>query len=998
MYTLIRSYTVGCQEKNSSWQCVKSCFHKDGSFGSNPDFSAYQYLTFQAKVSNDVAGDDCHPTVSLGKRWPQYSSEPLTLAGSYVDAGSLSSTEYRTVVIPTSDFVAVEGDDWPVMNDVKALWFRSCGTAFSTQPVYEIMNIQLTDDPPIIGSASTTDSPTVAPTGTPTAAPISPPPTSSPVTSAPTSSPTTPYSLIFGATDDATSKGEAEAVSCLVSQASTVVGTPDYLEITPTKWHSGGLEIGCMEKNASWQCIKSCYYQGSFGAQPNFSLYSHLTFKARVSGHDGEGCLPRIGLSKRWPQYSSKDIVLAGSYVDGGQLVADEWRTAIIPIADFVANEAEWPTMDDVKQIWFKSCGTDYNTQPVYQISELMLTNDPPTLMPTATPTKAPTTSSPTKAPTESPSLATHRTTPSINGWFPIFSAERDAQVGKTWAVATNNEWPSADPSAADHAVTVHIPADQTVTYSQASSAKLDKVVVEGTLIIEPSGSDVKLTASTIVVEDSAVLDVRTDATSPYTVTIEIDGALNSTIDPQQTMVGLLSLSGNVNIDGNVVPTKMSALASNADASDTAITLSGSAAFVDWAVGTEIVLPDTQQGLSPGHWNFPNNEPNGYTDQTEIRSITAISTDADGNTLVTLESPLQYDHSLGCHAAYITRSITFITSPTSADRGHIMHTGAGSFDFKNARIQGFGRTTTDGIENTSIEDVSGLNFEDGLAQMTVSTAGTNQIGRYALHAHFSLVESLFYGNVVLYSPRNGLVPHNSRVLVEENIVIGANGSGIFLEGGLETGDVLNNFVIGTGGGTRGGDDGRFGTTEGTDMGHGGFGIWARAIYSQIDSNRAEGFFGRSPFAFFVHPGFIESLVIPDVPGTPQELAGKTLRQLGNEYEDVLTLNTFGSFASNSAYGTWQIGLDLSYFSKPANVPEGHIFEDMNLVALAKSGRGVSTIHSQVFTMRGGSIDAIYPGNTITAIFCNNCNQCQLNWQEEGVVDITGVEVLRGGNC
>ena len=153
-----------------------------------------------------------------------------------------------------------------------------------------------------------------------------------------------------------------------------------------------------------------------------------------------------------------------------------------------------------------------------------------------------------------------------------------------------------------------------------------------------------------------------------------------------------------------------------------------------------------------------------------------------------------------------------------------------------------------------------------------------------------------------------------------------------------------------------------------------------------------------PFAFFVHPGFLENLVIPDVPGTPQELAGKTLRQLGNECEDVLTLNTFGGFASNSAYGTWQIGLDLSYFSKPANLPEGHIFEDMNLVALAKSGRGVSTIHSQVFTMRGGSIEAIYPGNTITAIFCNNCNQCQLNWQEEGVVDITGVEVLRGGNC
>ena len=328
-----------------------------------------------------------------------------------------------------------------------------------------------------------------------------------------------------------------------------------------------------------------------------------------------------------------------------------------------------------------------------------------------------------------------------------------------------------------------------------------------------------------------------------------------------------------------------------------------------------------------------------------------------------------------------------------------MHTGSGSFDFKNARIQDFGRTTTNAIDNTFIEDVSGLNFADDLAQMTVSKQGTNQIGRYALHAHFSLVESVFYGNTVLYSPRNGLVPHNSRVLVEDNIVVGANGSGIFLEGGLETGSVLNNYVIGSGGGTRGGDDGRFGSSKGTDMGHGGFGIWARMIYSEINNNRAEGFFGRSPFALFVHPNFIGNLAIPDVLGTPQELIGKTFHQLHNDgYKDVLTLNTFGSFASNSAYGTWPVGLDLSYFSKPANVAAGHVFEDMNLVALAKSGRGVSTTHSQLFTMRGGSIDAIYPGNTITAVFCNNCNQCQLNWQEEGVVDTTGVAVLRGGNC
>jgi hypothetical protein len=44
------------------------------------------------------------------------------------------------------------------------------------------------------------------------------------------------------------------------------------------------------------------------------------------------------------------------------------------------------------------------------------------------------------------------------------------------------------------------------------------------------------------------------------------------------------------------------------------------------------------------------------------------------------------------------------------------------------------------------------------------------------------VEAYFTGNAALYSPRDGMVAHNSRVHILENVVVGADGSGIFLEG------------------------------------------------------------------------------------------------------------------------------------------------------------------------------------------------------------------------
>ena len=334
-----------------------------------------------------------------------------------------------------------------------------------------------------------------------------------------------------------------------------------------------------------------------------------------------------------------------------------------------------------------------------------------------------------------------------------------------------------------------------------------------------------------------------------------------------------------------------------------------------------------------GHYAFPNCNYNGcnYVDQTEICKIQSIDT---ATSTVTCGSPLLYDHAVGATVAYVTRSIHIKTSDTSVDRGHMLGTGMGKYIVKSTRIESFGRTTTALIDNSVLEEEIGYKFPDGLHRMNATKIGTNQIARYALHAHHQMMECWWTGNAILYSPRNGIVPHNSRAHVLNNIIVGADGSGIFIEDGTETGPVVGNYIIGTGGGTRGGDDGRFATQAGIDMGFGGFGIWSRGKLAMIMNNHCEGHFGRAPYAYFVHPLFLEDKVVPNVMGTPPEIVGLSAHDIGKLVGgEGLQIQTYGGFVNNTAVGTFQIGLDFSYFGT-LNAEVGSIIEGARIRSLA----------------------------------------------------------------
>ena len=115
-------------------------------------------------------------------------------------------------------------------------------------------------------------------------------------------------------------------------------------------------------------------------------------------------------------------------------------------------------------------------------------------------------TSSPTVRVIENPSLATHREI--HHHWYPLLDNSRDSSI---WLNAVNNQWPTIPTEADDHEYTVHVPMGSVVTYSASSSIKLDKVVVHGTLNIQPDAANVLLTCGTLVIEMMGALNIVTN-------------------------------------------------------------------------------------------------------------------------------------------------------------------------------------------------------------------------------------------------------------------------------------------------------------------------------------------------------------------------------------------------------------------------------------------------------------------------------------------------------
>lgn len=494
--------------------------------------------------------------------------------------------------------------------------------------------------------------------------------------------------------------------------------------VQPDPWRAGGLSFGCLGYTDGI-CSHSCFQDGE---RPDLSIHDTLTFMAKLENGESlvEECEPRIKFyGGGSPAKESNAIILAGSYVDVGSLVSNEWRRVVIPTQDL--KTGIWD-LDEPKTLRFLSCGTEVPAQPRFKVKDVRLTNSPPALR-SMTPT-----STPTIRVTEDPSVATHFYY--LNGYYPL----TDKSTG-TWLYADNNSWPDVPADAPAGEYNIAIPAGSHVTYSgMPSSAKLGTVVVEaqGTLDIVDSDGPTALILSTLRVDESGSLNIHTTGIS--FIDISFEGSIDRNSDPTELLNGLVSIGGSVSIEGEVVTNKRAEIV-QANAGTASVTV---ASQVDWVPGDEIVLPDTQVGLDSGHYDFVPAVYDASSD-SQLETATILDVDASG-TVLTLDRQLLFDHSAGAHVAMATRSIMLRSSPNSPDRAHVLHTGYGSFDVKNTRLQDMGRAGVRPFNSTTLEVDTSVELEDGLAKMIVTKWGDNQVARYGLHAHHSLVPMTFSGN------------------------------------------------------------------------------------------------------------------------------------------------------------------------------------------------------------------------------------------------------------
>ncbi|MEQ1929580.1 MAG: hypothetical protein ABL957_03485, partial [Parvularculaceae bacterium] len=219
----------------------------------------------------------------------------------------------------------------------------------------------------------------------------------------------------------------------------------------------------------------------------------------------------------------------------------------------------------------------------------------------------------------------------------------------------------------------------------------------------------------------------------------------------------------------------------------------------------------------------------------EVREIAGVS--ANGRTF-SLSRPLRFDHNSPSEAqaavpvGNITRNIVFrsMQADRLADRAHIMIATRESADIRGAAFQRLGRTSA-----LKAHSLPGRNADGE------EVAGDNPIGRYAVHFH--IVSGLsrddppsrFAGNVIVDSPKYGLVNHGAYVIAEDNVTLGVKGAHFFAENGSEIGAFRRNLAVYS----RGSSDTIRAREDGVaDFGHGGHGFWSQSPALTIEDNYA----------------------------------------------------------------------------------------------------------------------------------------------------------------
>lgn len=381
--------------------------------------------------------------------------------------------------------------------------------------------------------------------------------------------------------------------------------------------------------------------------------------------------------------------------------------------------------------------------------------------------------------------------------------------------------------------------------------------------------------------------------------------------------------------------------------------------LTDWFAGDKISLPDTRPfaaGQFSGDLGLSISN-TGVRFQTQREQ--AIIDHVDGN-LVYLMAPLRYDHvsyggqctnQITPEVALLTRS-SLITSEDASSpetRGHTMSMDHTVTNIDGVAFVGLGRTTT--AQPTQFDPAHPLD----------PSQKQNQVGRYPVHFHRAVAQTSRLANSVVWneptlihivrqmnlnqveefiqrnSVKVGVSLHGSQnATVENNIFIGAGGSGIFIEddsdmvtyhnriSGNYVSDVRGHYKtsINTGGGFAGL---RFTITpEGTviwrnNAASTGFGIWAVSPFNDIHNNVVYSVGGNAveQNAFHSKTGFVPAL-------------GKTVRMQSS----LLNIH------DNVAVGMRHAGVELWGTAVRPGVTVGDPLGDFNLGKLHVAASGI----------------------------------------------------------
>lgn len=337
-----------------------------------------------------------------------------------------------------------------------------------------------------------------------------------------------------------------------------------------------------------------------------------------------------------------------------------------------------------------------------------------------------------------------------------------------------------------------------TVLYDQVSEARLKTISVKGKLKFA-TGTDTKLLVETILNGPGGKLDIGSAqqavmADKQAQIIFTSDRAVNTKWDPTQLSKGLVS-HGEVNIYGADKQDKVR-LAKNVSAGDSTLTFKDN--LKGWRVGDEIVLAGTD-------FRYQGNDKKNERFQDEVLTITEITgkqVKFTNNNITSGDSTvLRYDHAkhskldqskIELYAANLSRNVSFETENGKAvpisHRAHVMLMHNPNVNIMNAGFYDLGRSN----KSKLVDDV-GKNVDGSIGK------GGNIRGRYSLHLHQTGLDPskaiVLKGNAVSGSVGWGIVQHESRAGLEDNVVFDTVGAGIVAESGNETGWWTNNLSI-----------------------------------------------------------------------------------------------------------------------------------------------------------------------------------------------------------